>query len=399
MATFGKDIGTLAAGISNIEVTSTNFEGAKTLFESFKTFVETVAEYDDIEYSDQMDDLLWILDDFGYSLATFGDNLGTTDVASLSTAASIIETLVNLAGSAAGIDPSNVSTIGSILEEYGKISLTGFVAGFNAVSGEAVNAVNGMIAQIVLAIQNDTTVKTAAMLLSISTATAVRSAYAVWYNAGTNLGRGLSRGISAMAGTIRSAAVNAAKGAINAIRITWSIHSPSKVGEGLGEYWDLGIAKGMNAYSYLIDRSATDIGDNAITTAQSVLNNMNRLTDNIDAEPTIRPVMDLSDIVNGVNTLDGLFSGNRVMNSTFFSGISSVRSARAMIQEQSASMSRTDSREIVSELQKLSKQFEDLSTAVENMQIVLDTGTLVGQTSAKMDAQLGTAAARRERAN
>ena len=62
-------------------------------------------------------------------------------------------------------------------------------------------------------------------------------------------------------------------------------------------------------------------------------------------------------------------------------------------------MSRTDSREIVSELQKLSKQFEDLSTAVENMQIVLDTGTLVGQTSAKMDAQLGTAAARRERAN
>ena len=399
MATFGKDIGTLAAGISNIEVTSTNFEGAKTLFESFKTFVDTVAEYDDIEYSDQMDDLLWILDDFGYSLATFGDNLGTTDVASLSTAASIIETLVNLAGSAAGIDPSNVSTIGSILEEYGKISLTGFVAGFNAVSGEAVNAVNGMIAQIVLAIQNDTTVKTAAMLLSISTATAVRSAYAVWYNAGTNLGRGLSRGISAMAGTIRSAAVNAAKGAINAIRITWSIHSPSKVGEGLGEYWDLGIAKGMNAYSYLIDRSATNIGDNAITTAQSVLNNMNRLTDNIDAEPTIRPVMDLSDIVNGVNTLDGLFSGNRVMNSTFFSGISSVRSARAMIQEQSASMSRTDSREIVSELQKLSKQFEDLSTAVENMQIVLDTGTLVGQTSAKMDAQLGTAAARRERAN
>ena len=399
MATFGSNIGMLAAGIANIDTTSTNFEGAKLLFENFKAFNDTVSQYGDIEYSDQMSDLLCILDDFGYSLSSFGTSLSTTDVTSLSTAASIIETLVNLAGSAAGIDAANVANISSILEEYGKISLAGFVTGFNAVSGDAVNAVNGMIAQIVLAIQNDTSVKTSAMVLSISTATAIRSVNTAWYNAGTNLGRGLARGISAMAGTIRSAAVGAAQGAINAIRITWSIHSPSKVGEGLGEYWDLGIVKGMNAYSYLIDRSATDIGDNAVTTAQSVLNNMNRLTDTIDAEPTIRPVLDLSDITNGVNTLDGLFSGNRTLNSTFFSGLSSVRSARAMIQEQTASMSRSESKEIVAELQKLSKQFEDLSEAVENMQIVLDTGTLVGQTSAKMDAQLGTAAARRERAN
>ena len=399
MAKFGTDIGTLAAGIANIDTTSANFEGAKLLFENFKAFNDTVSQYGDIEYSDQMSDLLWILDDFGYSLSSFGTSLSTTDVTSLSTAASIIETLVNLAGSAAGIDTANVANISSILEEYGKISLAGFVTGFNAVSGDAVNAVNGMIAQIVLAIQNDTSVKTSAMVLSISTTTAIRSANTAWYNAGTNLGRGLASGISAMAGTIRSAAVGAAQGAINAIRITWSIHSPSKVGEGLGEYWDLGIAKGMNAYSYLIDRSATDISDNAVTTAQSMLNNMNRLTDSIDVEPTIRPVLDLSDITNGVNTLDGLFSGNRTLNSTFFSGLSSVRSARAMIQEQSASMSRSESKEIVAELQKLLKQFEDLSEAVENMQIVLDTGTLVGQTSAKMDAQLGTAAARRERAN
>jgi tape measure domain-containing protein len=399
MATFGSSIGMLAAGIANIDTTSTNFEGAKLLFENFKAFNDTVSQYGDIEYSDQMSDLLRILDVFGYSLSSFGTSLSTTDVTSLSTAASIIETLVNLAGSAAGIDAANVANISSILEEYGKISLAGFVTGFNAVSGDAVNAVNGMIAQIVLAIQNDTSVKTSAMVLSISTATAIRSANTAWYNAGTNLGRGLARGISAMAGTIRSAAVGAAQGAINAIRITWSIHSPSKVGEGLGEYWDLGIAKGMNAYSYLIDRSATDIGDNAVTAAQSVLNNMNRLTDSIDAEPTIRPVLDLSDITNGVNTLDGLFNGNRTLNSTFFSGLSSVRSARAMIQEQTASMSRSESKEIVAELQKLSKQFEELSEAVENMQIVLDTGTLVGQTSAKMDAQLGTAAARRERAN
>lgn len=68
------------------------------------------------------DTLLWILDDFGRSLAAFASDLGTTDVGTLSSAAAIIETLVTLAASAAGINSDNIGTIGTILEEFGELT-------------------------------------------------------------------------------------------------------------------------------------------------------------------------------------------------------------------------------------------------------------------------------------
>jgi hypothetical protein len=67
--------------------------------------------------------------------------------------------------------------------------------------------------------------------------------------------------------------------------------------------------------------------------------------------------------------------------------------------KQNGITTRNDNRDIMNELQSLSKRFDDLSSAVANMQVVLDTGVLVGQTASQMDAQLGTYASRRGRGN
>ena len=399
MSTFGVNIGKLAEGIQNIEVTTTNFEGAKKLFENFKTFNEEVGKYGDISYSTQMSDLIWILDDFGASLALFQTNLGTTDVSSLSTASSIISTLVGLAASAANIDPANVAIIGSILEEYGKISFQGFITGFTSSSGEAVSAVTGLISQITVEIQNDTTVASAAIALSGAGVSALRETQINWNNAGKYLGSGIANGISSMAGRIRSSAINAASGAINAIRITWSIHSPSKIGTGLGTNFGLSVASGIGETGKIIEQTSSDIGERAINSARTMLNNLSYMTDDINPEPTIRPVLDLSDVTTGFQTIDGLFNSQRTMEGNFFGGLTSLRSGRAMMAEQNGATNRNDNRDVVNELQSLSKRFDDLSAAVSNMQVVLDTGVLVGQTASQMDAQLGTYASRRGRGN
>ena len=76
------------------------------------------------------DTLLWILDDFGRSLAAFASDLGTPDVGTLSSAAAIIETLVTLASSTAGINSDNIGTIGTILEEFGKLNMSSFAPAF-----------------------------------------------------------------------------------------------------------------------------------------------------------------------------------------------------------------------------------------------------------------------------
>ena len=51
------------------------------------------------------------------------------------------------------------------------------------------------------------------------------------------------------------------------------------------------------------------------------------------------------------------------------------------------------------ELKVMSKQFEELSVAVKNMQIVLDTGVVAGSITEKVDANLGTLTTRRGRGN
>jgi hypothetical protein len=54
---------------------------------------------------------------------------------------------------------------------------------------------------------------------------------------------------------------------------------------------------------------------------------------------------------------------------------------------------------IVSEIKILSSRLDRLGEAVTNMQIVMDTGALVGATSKQMDGAFGTMQARRGRGN
>ena len=155
----------------------------------------------------------------------------------------------------------------------------------------------------------------------------------------------------------------------------------------------------MDEYARLVDQSSANVGESAINSARTALNNLSYLTEDMDPEPTIRPVLDLSDVSNGFQTIDGLFNTERMIGGSFFNGLSSLRNTRAMSYDQGKINNKNDNQEIVSELRQLSKQFDELSSAVANMQVVLDTGVLVGQTSAQMDTQLGTLASRRGRGN
>ena len=60
---------------------------------------------------------------------------------------------------------------------------------------------------------------------------------------------------------------------------------------------------------------------------------------------------------------------------------------------------RNSNRDVVSELQKLYDRFDELNASISNMQVVLDTGVLVGQTAGQIDALLGAYAGRKGRGN
>ena len=240
----------------------------------------------------------------------------------------------------------------------------------------------------------------AAVALSSSGTTAAQGTYLVWYRTGQNLGKGLSNGISSMAGSVRRAATNAAAGATRAIQITWSVHSPSRVGHDLGMNFDLGIAGGLDRYSRVVSQSAEGIGENAVDSAKTMLRGTDySIFDFIDPNPTIRPVLDLSDVRSGVGMIGGMLNSDQMLSGGLFNGINFNKGVNALNFDSARIAGGMNNKDVIAELQSLADRFDDLNEAVANMKVVLDSGELVGATSRKMDNQLGELAMRRGRGN
>lgn len=189
--------------------------------------------------------------------------------------------------------------------------------------------------------------------------------------------------------------MGAAAGAVNAIRLVWSIHSPSRVGFDLGANLGGSVAGGIDALAKTVARSSANLGEGAIDSAQAMLGSLSGdLISGIDSTPTIRPVIDMTDVQRGVSEINGLFNANRSLNAGVFSGAAFNRNAANMNFDGARIMGADNNKEVVDAIHGLTDRFNHLSDAVTSMKLVLDTGTLVGEMGTKMDKQLGVLAGR-----
>lgn len=125
---------------------------------------------------------------------------------------------------------------------------------------------------------------------------------------GGNIIDGLINGLTGGVNKVVNAATNVAKKAYNAAKNFLDINSPSKEFMKLGKYSDEGFAKGLEKYSHLAGNAAESVGSNTLDTLRSSLSNMSFGSD--DGQPTIRPVLDLSNIESGAKRIDGLLGLN-----------------------------------------------------------------------------------------
>lgn len=227
---------------------------------------------------------------------------------------------------------------------------------------------------------------------------AARAAYTVWLATGNYLSTGLGNGIAAMAAYVRRVSVNMATGALRAIRLTWDVHSPAREGDALGRFLPLGVAGGIDAMAHVVNQSSENMAAGALDSAKSVLGVLSTdLTAGMDATPKIRPVIDLSDVNQGMHSIDNMFNANRALSAEVFRGARFRASAANMQFNGGKIAGASDNADVVTAIDALTEQFHTLSDAVTNMQLVLDTGMVAGQMSTKMDKQLGMLAGRRER--
>lgn len=134
-----------------------------------------------------------------------------------------------------------------------------------------------------------------------------------FHNAGKNLVTGLINGIKSMVSNVVETATNLAKSALNSIKSVLDIHSPSRETESVGEYFDKGFINGLVSLKDKVGKSAAEVGKSAL---DAMTNSISELPDALDGDintdPVIRPVMDLSNIRSGVNELNTMMQANKM---------------------------------------------------------------------------------------
>lgn len=123
----------------------------------------------------------------------------------------------------------------------------------------------------------------------------------------TNSGLGFANSLdsSYVLSIVRNHAANLTNTAINTMRNTAQVASPSRVTMRIGRYTGQGLALGIRSMVGEVYRESSAAGNRAIDGIRDSLGEMSKyLDDDLDVDPTIRPVMDLSEIQNGVGLMN-----------------------------------------------------------------------------------------------
>lgn len=146
--------------------------------------------------------------------------------------------------------------------------------------------------------EKDESAKTAFTNIVSGCLTAIRNKYQDFYDAGKYLVEGFAKGID---------------------EYTWyaealDINSPSKVGQRIGGFFGMGFVNSIIDYA---DKSYEAGAEMAAAAKNGLSNAISKVRDfvegNMDTQPTIRPVLDLSEVRSGAHMLSALLSRSQAM--------------------------------------------------------------------------------------
>ena len=154
-------------------------------------------------------------------------------------------------------------------------------------------------------------VQSTTMFILSCTKNAISSHWIQFYSTGRYLVEGFASGIRNNTYKAVSAATAMSKACYEASRRWLNVNSPSKVFRKLGTSVPEGFAMGISQMSSLVVGSAEDMAQTAIEGTKGALSRIaDAVNSDIDTQPTIRPVLDLSDVTSGTAKLSDMLNVN-----------------------------------------------------------------------------------------
>ena len=281
----------LADSISGM--TLTNFSGA----DKFKTAIDTIVSADFEGLSSGVEELGKV--SFSDFVSAFEESASKVDETGEILTSGIA---VGIKSGRKNIDDAMDSITVSILSKATKFYLIG--------ARTMKNFADGILTQTITAKKAVTSVINACR----DTANAK---YRSFYNLGKYLVQGFASGIKENTFMAEVAASAMAKAAYKAAKGALDINSPSKIFRKLGFAIPEGLAMGIDKLSYMVGNSVISMTKSAINGTKDAISRIASIvTNDIDAQPTIRPVLDLSDVRSGANAIGNMLNGRTLSIAT-----------------------------------------------------------------------------------
>lgn len=200
---------------------------------------------------------------------------------------------------------------------------------------------------------------------------------------GKNFTDGLASGINSKEG--KQKAIDAAKDLGNSlpywVRKVLNINSPSKVAEEIGKYFDLGLAKGIDGNTITPIKASKSMAESAVDAMRSAVNKISSFAaDNIEAQPKITPVLDLTDLRNGIGNMNSIMNTSLPLGNLGFNYLTNTE------------VQASNNSDVVEAINSLKDDVVGLKQSMSNIKIMLDSGTMVGAMINDIDTQLGVRA-------
>lgn len=291
---------------------------------------------------------------FGEALSDYSNSVANVSPGKVANASTAVKSLVEAINATDSVKATGTSTFVQAVDTLAETNISGFVSAFrgssskvrnvgstltsaltsgvksksNALSVAASNMAESMknsiaskdkefqkvgvalISALTIGIQAQTNqAVNAANYVGASAANGSGQAYISFYINGINLGRGLVLGMNAMQQSAYNSGYALGQAAVRGEKDGQKSHSPSKLTIQAGKWLGEGLIIGMNAMESKTYGAGKSMGETAFDSIRSALSGMNDIIDSdMDTTPTIRPVLDLTNVKATAGKLNGLFT-------------------------------------------------------------------------------------------
>lgn len=259
---------------------------------------------------------------------------------------------------------SAIKNLFSAIVEAGFKILTSSVSGVKTIGSKIMNS--GLVTGIKSGVSGFTSTIRDLPLKAIST---IREYIGNFQGIGGDIVGGIVKGIANNVSSAITSAKNLANSILKGAKKALGINSPSREFMGVAKYSVMGLTNGLVKFAKNSVSAAKNLGKN---TVKSLSNSMSGIPDiingDMDTQPTIRPVLDLSDVKSGASSIDGILYGKSLSVSAESAGIISD----SMLSIQNG----RDNSDIVTAIKDLRKDLSNISSDTYNVNgVTYDDGS------------------------